>query len=60
MGNPNDFEQDQVQLLGCTDMSDMNNLCVDINEDEEDGTRLKLSVATCEKATRFEQRHFFP
>lgn len=50
-----DFEQDQIKLLGCAD-----NLCVDINEDEEDGTRLRLSVATCDKATRFEQRHFFP
>ena len=55
-----DFEQDQIKLLGCADIEgEMNDLCVDINEDE-DGTRLKLNVASCNEATRFEQRHFFP
>lgn len=52
-----DTDNDQIKLLGC---KHNDNLCLDVNQMENTENVLKLSVASCDEATVFVQRHFFP
>eukprot|EP00484_Ammonia_sp_Unknown_P031004 CAMPEP_0197028790 /NCGR_PEP_ID=MMETSP1384-20130603/8397_1 /TAXON_ID=29189 /ORGANISM="Ammonia sp." /LENGTH=415 /DNA_ID=CAMNT_0042457847 /DNA_START=15 /DNA_END=1262 /DNA_ORIENTATION=- len=52
-----DVQSNQMKLVACTQGED---LCVNINADPENEGVLKLSVASCDEATVFGQRHFFP
>lgn len=54
-----DTNVDQIRLIGC-DTTQHNELCVAVTEQTEDGNVVTLTVASCDDATTFQKRHFYP
>lgn len=55
-----DTNIDKIRLIGC-DGNEHEDLCIDIaKESEHEGNTVVLTVANCDDATTFKERHFFP